>query len=66
MYVEIAKIDIDGWRGEVHSFDGVTAFHHEREAPANDWTAAIYLQTETGEEKIVGDGYGLEVVVVEE
>jgi len=66
MYVEIAEIDVDGWRSTIHSFEEVVSLEHERECAENDWTARMYITLENGTETIKGRGYGLDIVAIEE
>jgi len=64
MYVEVATVDADGWRGNIQSFENVSDFYHEREGPSNDWTARIHLTKQNEDEvEVVGDGYGLEIAL---
>ena len=66
MYVEVAEVDMEGFRSTIHEFDDVVAIDHERESEGNGWTARMYLTFGGGEtETIVGRGYGLEVVRAE-
>lgn len=66
MDVEIAVIDADGWRSEIQLVENVTHLEHERGSPDNGWMASMEIDTEDGHVTITGDGFGLEVVGMEE
>lgn len=66
MYVEVAEIDAGGGRSTVHSFEGVVELAKERGNPEEYGTSKVHISLENGTETVIGRGYGLDVVRVEQ